>query len=89
MKKSTPSPAIFGRRLRHPEKRIDCAAKLAPKRRKPSVRSMIKEAERDGKKVSGATLAADGSVSLQFGEARTEPKSETDRELEEFNGRHG
>ena len=50
---------------------------------------MIKEAERDGKKVSGATLAADGSVSLQFGEARTEPKSETDRELEEFNGRHG
>jgi hypothetical protein len=65
---------IFGRRRRHPEKRIGCAAKLAPKRRqrKPSVRSMIKAAEKDGKKVSGATMAADGSVSLQFGEAQTE-----------------
>ena len=50
---------------------------------------MIKAAEKDGKKVSGATVAADGSVSLTFGEAQTEPKSETDRELEEFNARHG
>ena len=32
---------------------------------------MIKAAEKDGKKVSGATMAADGSVSLQFGEAQT------------------
>jgi hypothetical protein len=53
-----------------------CAAKSAPKRRarKPNVRAMIREAERDGKKVSGATVAADGSVTLQFGEqTNTEP----------------
>jgi hypothetical protein len=37
--------------------------------RKPSVRTMIKNAEKDGKKVSGANVAADGSVTLQFGEA--------------------
>jgi hypothetical protein len=61
---------IFGRRRRHPEKRIDCAAKPVARRRKrrPSVRAMIKDAEKAGKKVSGATVAADGSVSLQFGE---------------------
>ena len=61
---------IFGRRRRHPEKRIDCAAKPVARRRKrrPSVRAMIKDAEKEGKKVSGATVAADGSVSLQFGE---------------------
>ena len=29
---------------------------------------MIKDAEKAGKKVSGATVAADGSVSLQFGD---------------------
>ena len=27
---------------------------------------MIKNAEKDGKKVSGATVAADGAVTLQF-----------------------
>jgi hypothetical protein len=61
---------ILGRRRRHPEKRIDCAAKPVARRRKrrPSVRAMIKDAEKAGKKVSGATVAADGSVSLQFGE---------------------
>jgi hypothetical protein len=59
------------------------------RQRKPNIRAMIKDAEKDGKKVSGATVTADGSVTLQFGEARTEPKSETDRELEEFNARHG
>jgi hypothetical protein len=73
---------IFGRRRRHPEKRIDCAAKHE---RKPSIRSMIKKAEKAGAKV---TVAADGSVTLQFGEAQTEPKSETDRELAEFGARH-
>jgi hypothetical protein len=85
---NTESVDIFGRRRRHPEKRVDCAAKrVARRKRKPSVRAMIKE--NDGKKVSGATVAADGTVSLTFGEAQTEPKSETDRELEEFNARHG
>ena len=76
---------IFGRRRRHPEKRVDCAAKLKPKR-KPSIRDMIKKAEKAGAKV---TVAPDGSVTLQFGETQTEPKNETDRELEEFNARHG
>jgi hypothetical protein len=67
--KSTPSPAIFGRRRRHPEKRIDCTAKLAPKQRKPRIDAVIKAAEKTGAKVSGATVATDGSVSLTFGEA--------------------
>ena len=39
---------IFGRRRRHPEKRVDCAAKRERKR-KPNVRAMIKNAENDGK----------------------------------------
>jgi hypothetical protein len=60
---------IFGRRRRHPEKRIDCAAKLKHKQRKPRIDAVIKAAEKTGAKVSGATVAADGSVSLQFGEA--------------------
>jgi hypothetical protein len=47
---------------------------------------MIKAAEQAGAKV---TVAADGSVTLQFGKAHTEPKNETDRELEEFNARRG
>ena len=68
---------------------MDCAAKLAPKRRKPRLDDVIKAAEKTGAKVSGATVAADGSVTLQFGETQTEPKNETDRELEEFNARHG
>ena len=58
---------IFGRRRRHPEKRVDCAAaKSAPKQRKPRIDAVIKAAEKTGAKVRGATVAADGSVSLQF-----------------------
>jgi len=56
--------------------------------RKPTLAGALKQASKAGAKVSGATVAADGSVSLQFGEARTEPKSETDRELAEFEARH-
>jgi hypothetical protein len=63
---------IFGRRRRHPEKRIDCAAKLTPKRRqrKPSIRATIKDAEKEGKAVTSVTLP-DGTT-LRFGEAQTE-----------------
>jgi len=44
---------------------------------------MIKNAEKDGKKVSGATVAADGSVSLQFGEAEpSEASNPWDAEIE-------
>jgi hypothetical protein len=53
--------------------------------RKPSIRSIIREAEKDGKKVSGATLAADGSVSLQFGEART---TEQANDLDKWMAKH-
>jgi hypothetical protein len=56
---------IFGRRRRHPEKCIDCAAKFKPKR-KPRIDAVIKAAEKTGAKVRGATVTADGSVSLQF-----------------------
>jgi hypothetical protein len=45
-----------------------------PVKRKPRIRTLIKDAEKNGKKVSGATVAADGSVTLQFGEqTNTEP----------------
>jgi hypothetical protein len=72
---------IFGRRRRHPEKRIDCAKPVARRRqRKPSVRSMIKDAEKAGAKV---TVAADGSVTLQFGEA----EKPTDNEWDEVYGK--
>ena len=40
---------------------------------------MIKNAEKDGKKVSGATVAPDGTVSLQFGEAQTEKTNDLDK----------
>ncbi|HWX32090.1 MAG TPA: hypothetical protein VNZ53_32245 [Steroidobacteraceae bacterium] len=46
---------------------------------------IIREAEKDGKKVSGATLAADGSVSLQFGEART---AEQANDLDKWMAKH-
>jgi hypothetical protein len=84
---------IFGRRRRHPEKRIDCAAKPVARRRKrrPSVRAMIREAEKAGAKV---TVAADGSVTLQFGNdvkpnGSAAASLDLDRELEEFEARHG
>jgi hypothetical protein len=57
--------------------------------RRPTLAAALKQASKAGVDVKGATLAADGSVSLTFGEARTEPKSETDRELEEFEARYG
>jgi len=37
--------------------------------------------------VSGAVIE-DGKIELKFGEAQTEQKSETDRELAEFEARH-
>jgi hypothetical protein len=57
-----------------------------PRERKPSVVTLIKRAEKNGKKVTSVTV--DG-VTFTFGEAQAEPKSATDRELEEFDARHG
>jgi hypothetical protein len=58
---------------------------VAKRERRPSVRTMIKNAEKDGKKVSGATVAADGSVSLQFGEAEpSEASNPWDAEIEKL-----
>jgi hypothetical protein len=45
-----------------------------PRKRKPSVRTMISEAKKAGAKV---TVAADGSVSLQFGEAKADDGAAT------------
>jgi hypothetical protein len=45
-----------------------------PRKRKPSVRAMISEAKKADAKV---TVAPDGSVSLQFGEAKTEANGGT------------
>ena len=47
---------------------------------------MIKNAEKDGKKVSGATVAADGSVTLQFGEAQKANGGTVNEWDEVFNG---
>jgi hypothetical protein len=65
-------------------------AKPARRRRerRPTLAGALKQASKAGAKVSGATLTADGAVSLQFGAAQTEPKSDTDRELAEFEARH-
>jgi hypothetical protein len=65
MTKPTPSPGYEDRRNRAAH-RYPMLCEGAAKPKRPSVRTMIKNAEKDGKKVSGATLAADGSVSLQF-----------------------
>jgi hypothetical protein len=64
MTKSTPSPGYEDRRNRARHRYAMCEGAAKPKR--PSVRTMIKNAEKDGKKVSGATVAADGAVTLQF-----------------------
>jgi hypothetical protein len=57
------SPAIL---LKRKWKLVQCAAKLKRKR-KPNVRALIKEAEKGGKKVSGAVIE-DGKIELKFGE---------------------
>ena len=56
--------------------------------RKPTLAGAIKQASKAGQHVSGAVIEGD-KIELKFGEAQTEPKNETDRELEEFNARHG
>jgi hypothetical protein len=56
------SPAIL---LKRKWKLVQCAAKLKRKR-KPNVRALIKEAEKGGKKVSGAVIE-DGKIELKFG----------------------
>jgi hypothetical protein len=82
---------IFGRRRRHPEKRIDCAARPVARRRKrrPSVSAMINDAEKNGKKVSGAVIE-DGKIELKFGEpvSGNGAATDVDRELAEFEARH-
>jgi hypothetical protein len=69
--KSTPSLGYEDRRNRVRYRHVMCEK---PVKRKPRIRTLIKDAEKNGKKVSGATVAADGSVTLQFGEqTNTEP----------------
>jgi hypothetical protein len=65
--KSTPSPGYEDRRNRARHRYPMCEGAAKPKR--PSIRAMIKKAEKAGAKV---TVAPDGTVSLQFGEAQTE-----------------
>jgi hypothetical protein len=85
MTKSSPAYDDRRNRARHLYPLLcEGAAKPEPK---PSIRSMIKTAKKAGAKV---TVAADGSVTLQFGETKkNEAKSDLDRELEEFEARHG
>ena len=47
--------------------------------RKPTLAGALKQASKAGAKVRGATMAADGSVSLQFGEPQTEQTNDLDK----------
>jgi hypothetical protein len=47
--------------------------------RKPTLAGALKQASKAGVDVKGATLAADGSVSLQFGEPQTEQINDLDK----------
>jgi hypothetical protein len=55
--------------------------------RKLTLAKALKQASKAGQCVSGAVIE-DGKIELKFGEAQTEQKSETDRELAEFEARH-
>jgi hypothetical protein len=70
--------------LRHmPHQPPEGAATEKPARkrreRKPSLAGALKQASKAGAKVRGATMAADGSVSLQFGEPQTEQTNDLDK----------
>jgi hypothetical protein len=56
-------------------------AKPARRRRerRPTLAGALKQASKAGAKVRGATMAADGSVSLQFGEPQTEQTNDLDK----------
>ena len=47
--------------------------------RKPTLAGALKQASKAGAKVRGATVAADGSVSLQFGESQTDQTNDLDK----------
>jgi hypothetical protein len=78
------------RRASRPEPEPDdvegaATEKPARKRRerKPTLAGALKQASKAGVDVKGATLAADGSVSLQFGEAEpSEASNPWDAEIE-------
>ena len=56
---------------------LDAARKR--RARKPTLAGALKQASKAGVDVKGATLAADGSVSLQFGEPQTEQTNDLDK----------
>ena len=59
----------FGRRRRHPEKRVDCA--VLKRQRKPRLDASIKAAEKAKGKPVTSVILPDGTT-LRFGEAQTE-----------------
>jgi hypothetical protein len=61
--------------------RLAAPTRPAPKRskRKTTLAGALKQASKAGAKVRGATMAADGSVSLQFGEPQTEQTNDLDK----------
>jgi hypothetical protein len=73
-------------RASHPEPEPDevegaDTAKPARTRRerRPTLAGALKQASKAGAKVRGATVAADGRVSLQFGESQTEQMNDLDK----------
>ena len=63
----------------------ELSAEAKPRQRhKATLAAALKQAKEAGVNVSGATLAADGSVSLQFGE----PEAEQTNELDKWMAKH-
>jgi hypothetical protein len=57
--------------------------------RKLTLAKALKQASKAGQHVSGAVIE-NGKIELKFGGAKeSEPKDDLDRELEEFDARHG
>jgi hypothetical protein len=52
---------------------------MRQRRRRPTLAGALKQASKAGVNVKGATVAADGSVSLQFGEPQTEQINDLDK----------
>jgi hypothetical protein len=55
------------------------------RRRKPTLAAALKQADKAGKAVAGATLAADGSVTLTFGAPAT---ADQGNELDAWMAKH-
>ena len=94
--KPTPSPRIARpehwlsiQTCRFPAYVWDAAKPVRKRRarRRPTLAAALKQASKAGVDVVRYEVEPDGKIVIVTG--KPEPKNETDRELEEFNARHG